>query len=283
LSQVKAEVIKHSVFPSGSELITLEIELHRFILPEFNTHSSNSKNFQSTRAVPILKQLELIAQNGIAYPVEYYKKSKGMSGRELLSQEDVEKCENIIEEMAKFCCDKVKELDKIGLHKQTAGRYIEPYMYTKGVVTATKKAFDWFFNLREDVEAQPEIKALAKCMKTAIEASKPIVRTSANAWHLPYVEEESALSLSDKLKVSVSCCAQVSYRKLDDSLDKARDIVDNKLSGKEGKPHHSPFQHQATSCDLLSIFGANSYKSNFNNFGEEDIIQYRKLIEAGSL
>ena len=46
------------------------------------------------------------------------------------------------------------------------------------------------------------------------------------------------------MALSSSCCAQVSYRKLDDSLEKARDIYKRLV---ESKPvHASPFEHQAT-------------------------------------
>ena len=45
---VSAKIIKHSQDPyNKEELITLEIQLHRFILPEFNTHRVMSRNFQS--------------------------------------------------------------------------------------------------------------------------------------------------------------------------------------------------------------------------------------------
>ena len=48
-------------------------------------------------------------------------------------------------------------------------------------------------------------------------------------WHTPYYGEGywgclSPDSLEDALAISASCCAQVSYRKLDDSLEKAKDI-----------------------------------------------------------
>jgi hypothetical protein len=52
------------------------------------------------------------------------------------------------------------------------------------------------------------------------------------------------LSFEDALKVSASLCAQVSYRKSDDSLEKALLIYDRLV---ESKPvHASPFEHQAT-------------------------------------
>ncbi len=51
----------------------------------------------------------------------------------------------------------------------------------------------------------------------------------ANEWHVPYYADgkwsfDSEDTLEDALAISSSCCAQVSYRRLDDSLEKARDI-----------------------------------------------------------
>jgi hypothetical protein len=68
-------------------------------------------------------------------------------------------------------------------------------------------------------------------------------------WHTPYYGDGywgclSPDSLEDALAISASCCAQVSYRKLDDSLEKARDIFAKLI---ESKPcHASPTEHQAT-------------------------------------
>jgi hypothetical protein len=51
------------------------------------------------------------------------------------------------------------------------------------------------------------------------------------------------LTLEQAKAVSASCCAQVSYRKLDDSLEKAKDIFAKLI---ESKPcHASPTEHQA--------------------------------------
>ena len=50
--------------------------------------------------------------------------------------------------------------------------------------------------------------------------------------------------LEEALKISASCCAQVSYRKLDDSYEKAMDIYNRLMSG--AKVHASPFENQAT-------------------------------------
>jgi hypothetical protein len=69
-------------------------------------------------------------------------------------------------------------------------------------------------------------------------------------WHLPYVDKrlirDGALSIEDALKLSVSCCCQVSYRKQDQSIEKAQEIWDMLNLGSATEPEHSsPTEHQA--------------------------------------
>ena len=76
-------------------------------------------------------------------------------------------------------------------------------------------------------------------------------------WHTPYVEHVwdgdnltyvdhngDPLTLDDALKISASCCAQVSYRKLDQTKERALEIYGKLFSGR--KPHMSPTEHQGT-------------------------------------
>ena len=75
-------------------------------------------------------------------------------------------------------------------------------------------------------------------------------------WHVPYVDHipkmsgcvyqanGMSLTIKEALMVSASCCAQVSYRKSDDSLEKAEKIFRQLI---ESEPAHaSPVEHQAT-------------------------------------
>lgn len=149
-----------------------------------------------------------------------------------------------------------------GYHKQVANRLIEPFQWMKTVMTATEDD-NWFW-LRDHNDADPTIHALASVMWEAKEASKPVV-LEPGEWHLPYVTARrqhwrtegdfgpmmywdfrsgTMLTLKQAKAVSASCCAQVSYRKLDDSLEKAKDIFAKLV---ESKPcHASPTEHQAT-------------------------------------
>ena len=78
-------------------------------------------------------------------------------------------------------------------------------------------------------------------------------------WHLPYIDLKpcsqgtedwqyyssgSIIMLEDAKKISASMCAQVSYRKANDSLEKALLIYDRLIHSTPA--HSSPFEHQAS-------------------------------------
>lgn len=294
-----AKVIAHSIAPNGEELITFEIELHKFIVAQNNTHKALSKNYQSSRAIPVLRQLEQIV-NDPAMPVYYGKDQSGMIAGAELEGMELELAKMIILGMRDACVNGVKQLQKLGLAKESANRYIEPWMKTKGVITATRKGFEAFFRLRIHKAAQGEINVLARRMKEALDKSIPI-ELRYGEYHLPYsltktnVEgniiivdsKGNELSISDAIKVSASCIAQVSYRRLDDSLDKALKIynmLDLPVDGKypEEPPHFSPTEHIAKVVDP-DLYQAIDYErseisGNFNSF---TFYQYRKALESG--
>ena len=286
---VSAKVVCDSKY-RNTRLITLEVEMHRFILAENNTHKAQSRNIQSSRAIPILRQLEQIA-NDPAMPVYYGKDQAGMVAGEELEGRDLELVQMIILGMRDACLNGVKQLQKLGLHKQVSNRYVEPWMWTKGVVTATERDWEAMCKLRCHYAAQPEIKALFDSICTAIEGSTPET-LKPGQWHLPYVHtyfedgkqhftsqvDEKEVSLMTAVKISSSCVAQVSYRKLDDSLDKALTVYDMLNLPVDGvypddPPHFSPTEHiaKAGDCDV-ELSG---------NFHTDDFIQYRKVLEFG--
>lgn len=193
-----------------------------------------------------------------------------------------------------------------GYHKQIVNRLLEPFTHIKVVLTATE--LDNWFWLRNHKDAQPEIEALAKAMVDAFDnATHGPWELKPGQWHVPYymdgiwapiqrtdkgVDGEWLASadtmvdingntLADALAVSSSCCAQVSYRRLDDSLEKARDIFARLVESMP--PHFSPFEHQASPmvADLgfeqagvthLDRYG-NYWSGNFRGW-----VQHRQLI-----
>lgn len=277
---VSAKVICDSKY-RDTRLITLEVEMHRFILPEFNTHRMISRNFQSSRAVPVEKMIEQV-RNDPAIPVHWGKNQPGMVAKE---EGDVFTGVQIWDNAAQSAVEYADKLNKNGFHKQIVNRILEPFMWTRGVATATMDTWQAFLKLRNHRDAQPEIKALAVELERAIEGSEP-VRLKPGEWHLPYFREgywkhcaaPVYISLEDAIKVSASCAAQVSYRKLDDSLEKAMkvyDMLNLPVNGvyPDDPPHFSPTEHiaKAGDCDV-QLSG---------NFHTDDFIQYRKVLELG--
>lgn len=272
-----AKVICHSEAPNSEQLITLEIEMHRFILPEFNTHRSFSRNFQSSRAVPIEKMIEQVRANP-AMPVHWGKNQRGMVAENELTDDIKLSAKTWWIQAAFDAADNAEVLNERGVHKQVVNRLLEPFMRTKGMVTATKDACDAFFKLRVHFAAQPEIKLLAERMQKAIAESKPR-KLDYGEYHLPYVDfDDPIYSTGEAVKISSSCCAQVSYRRLDDSLEKAYkvyDMLNLPVGGvyPEDPPHFSPTEH------IAKIY--NVEKELSGNFHSKIFWQYRKALEYG--
>lgn len=248
-TNIKAKVIADSINSKGQRITTLEIEYPRFILAELNTHKALEKNSSSSRAIPIMKMIEQI-QSNMAVPLYWGKTQSGMQAGDEL--------ESSVLDAAKLAWEK-SFYEKLGvvsylhdscrLHKQTVNRLLEPYQMMKTVITGT----DWdnFFNLRIHPDAQPEFCMLAYKMYVAMQESKPTLLLAGD-WHLPYVnacyevDPETCirtgameyytgqigtdtlkwLTLEEAQRVSSSCCAQTSYRKSDDSLEKADKVFE---------------------------------------------------------
>lgn len=292
-----AKVIKHSI-SGGTELITVEVEFHRFILPEVNTHRVFSRNYQSSRAVPVEKMIAQVRANP-ALPIHWGKNQKGMQAqKECDTNLEVQVGGDIFQEnreaawaLAAFDSSRYAEAyHEAGYHKQIVNRLLEPFMWTKGIITATKDGWYSFFTLRSHKDAQPEIKLLSDKIKEAISNSSGDV-LGEGEWHLPYIDSvEDFDSLEDAIKVSASCCAQVSYRTLDTSLEKAKKIYDmlnlpEKGIFKEDPPHFSPCEHIAMAstehyiAEELGFIGCPT--SIGGNFQTTEFFQYRKMLEEG--
>ena len=253
---ISAKVVAHSKSPEGVEIVTFELEYPRFIHGELMTHRMFSRNAASSRAIPVRRQLELI-NDDMAGPVHWGKNQAGMQAEEELSGLGIEQAQRTWRRAGESVINAAKEMLDIGVHKQVTNRMVEPWSHIKVVLTATE--YDNWYYLRDHADAQPEIKALAQAMKTAVDDSeaKPLIR---GEWHMPYFEDgywgpDMETSLKDALAVSSSCCAQVSYRKLDDSIEKARMIFDKLITSKP--EHASPMEHQAT--PMPKTFGINHW------------------------
>lgn len=248
---IKATIIADSITHDGVRITTFELEYPRFIHGELMTHRLFSRNAASSRAIPITKMQKQVWEDP-AMPVEWGSNKSGMQAGDPV--ENPAFCKWAWKMCAKTAVISSKLLAKLGLHKQIVNRVLEPFQMMKTVLTATE--YDNFFMLRDHEDAQPEIRELAKAMDHQMKYSIP-VQLKAGEWHLPYIKsfddgeggryytsQGELISLSDARKVSSSCCAQVSYRILNQDLEKALSIY-GKLVDSD-PVHASPFEHQAT-------------------------------------
>jgi len=253
LSQIKATIVADSYSAvNGKRITTFELEYPRWIHGEILTHRLFSRNAMSSRAVPIEKMIEQVRTNP-AKPMHWGKNQAGMQAKEELFEVDRNEVKYEWASAAKNAAVSAESMSENGLHKQVVNRILEPFQLMKTVLTSTE--FDNFFWLRKHADAQPEIKELAERMYEQLEWNKLFtVELDSGDWHTPYYEggywlKESETPLEDALAISSSCCAQVSYRLLDDSIEKARKVYQRLV---ESTPvHASPFEHQAAPIDFV--------------------------------
>lgn len=257
---ITARVICDSIGLNKKRLTTFEIEYPRFIHSELMTHKMLSKNCASSRAIPVKTILEQI-RNNPAMPVWWGKNQPGMSALEEIDEVTRESAEQLWRSAASVAAMMAEDiLNETGLHKQITNRITETWQRMKTVISGTDWENLWW--LRDHDAAQPEFHELARVMRQALVDSKPNY-LKVGEWHLPYVNtyfevlgndseatqmfndsDNNIISLEQAQHISASCCAQVSYRKNDDSLEKAEDIF-AKLIGADRK-HYSPLEHLGT-------------------------------------
>jgi len=240
--------------------------MHRFVLAEFNTHRMFSRNSASSRAIPVSKQVKAIRENP-ALPLEYRYNQPGMQAAEEMGLEDRRQVERWLLKFRDRAADLAENLASIGpvnpdtgkplgLHKQWANRYIEPFQYHTVIVSSTE--WENFFRQRCSPLAQPEMRVAAELIRGAYQSSTPQV-IHEGGWHLPYIHDEDRawafneaknyayLTATDLLiMVAVARCARVSYLTQNGVRDQNEDLNLYKRLVTADPPHYSPLEHVAT-------------------------------------
>lgn len=292
VSGVSAKILADSVC-NGKRLTSFEITLPKVLLAELNTHRILSKNFSSSRAIPVGKFAEI---DSFA-PKNWLKNQSGMIAKqEVIADED--SADFVWGTVINDCKEAATKLSKLDVHKQWANRPNDWHIVAKGVLSGT----DWanFLWLRNHSAAQPEIRELAEIIDKLLQTNVPVSLLSGQ-WHLPYVRNEivngkqtcfdvsgNAIELEVARKISASCCAQASYRKLDESVEKSLDLYD-KLLGMD-RLHCSPFEHVATPISEQFPFSpwteGITHRSRDNDYWSGNFrgwIQYRHLIPGNTV
>lgn len=246
---ITTRIIADSVNPAGVRLTTWELEYPRMVHAELMTHRVFSRNAASSRAIPVEK-LRQRTLDEIMTPVHWGANMAGMQAKEQLTGFRLKVAQAIWKMAGLTAVGYAYLLDKAGLHKQLANRGMETYHNIKVVVTSTEWN-NWYW-LRDHSDAQPEIHVVASLMRQCHDQSKP-EELKAGEVHLPYIDKNRAtgelssagmpVTLEDAIKISCSCCAQVSYRLLNQSIEKALFIYDKLVTSTP--VHASPFEHVA--------------------------------------
>lgn len=268
-SNYHVDIVADSISEHSKRITTFVLTYPRFIHSELMTHRLFSRNAMSSRAVPVNKMIEHVEQN-TAMPLHWGKNQPGMQAKEEHNSEVTIDLNWILDglhykldreqawkEAMKFAVSVAEGFHEAGYHKQIVNRILEPFQLMRTVVTATD--FDNWYWLRDHADAQPEIKMLASMMLEAHNKSQP-KQLHETEWHVPFYMsgiwsglyekdttgeevDRHGHTLEEALMISASCCAQASFRKADESIEKAKSIYKKLV---EMRPvHASPFEHQA--------------------------------------
>lgn len=273
-----AKVIEDTITEQGHRMVTFEAKCWRPVLAEQNTHCVLARNSASSRAIPVDKQLDKF-DSDFAQPIVWPAEQPGMQGGSDLEGGDLSDAQDLWNEMRWFVSDRIREYvtehpDKPSrLHKSMLNRWLEVGLWQTQIISATQ--WDGYFWQRNHKDAEPHIRAMAKAMQEAKDASTPRL-LHPGEWHLPYwaengghdsdwdeavyrsldsvgrsVDEITILATDIAKRCSAARCARVSYltqdgvRDLDEDLRLYDALTSNRV-GSENPPHASPLEHVAT-------------------------------------
>lgn len=147
-TQIKAEIVAHSINEQGDELISVLATFPRIILAEVNTHRMLSKNTSSSRAIPFKKMVESV-KNDPFIPIAWQRGHSGMQGSEYFTSEfDIELLRQNWLKGRDYAVITAKAGTLLGSTKQLNNRLLEPFMWTTMLITGSKEGWDNFFHLR---------------------------------------------------------------------------------------------------------------------------------------
>lgn len=282
--KIGVKVVLDSINTKKDRITTMVCRMPRFILAEFLTHRLFSRNSASSRAIPSRIMLKKVKETPFV-PIAWQKTHKGMQGKEYIEGTKERIVVTIWKLVSRVAVFTANLLEKIGVTKQLTNRLLEPFLFHDVLVTFTD--FSNFEKQRFHKDAEIHIYELARCMKIALELSKPTLLQQGE-WHLPFTTDlDNSYTLLDKIKISTSRCARSSYGNFEGNTDARKDVkLHNDLVMSEPK-HLSPTEHQG------QAMGDNNYDKygvlnddimtygickNFKGF-----IQYRDYVEKGNI
>lgn len=288
---ISARTIADSVNPHGSRLFTVLTRYPKFVHAEHTRHRSFSFSVSSSRAIPVVKNLEEVRSDELrAAPVWWGREQKGMESGEELTHAPRICSEREWREHALRTADAAERLLGWQVHKSIVNRILEPFLHVNVLCTGTTDGWMNFFGLRLDRAAQPEMRALAENIWREWNEHEP-TRLEPGQWHLPFVDldtvKDSCRSLTESerdrlvegkcpsdfgdmnreglgkpgrlVKVSVARCARLSYTgfatQRRSTIEEDLKLYDKLVAAR----HWSPLEHQATPDTHVSGLPAGKY------------------------
>jgi hypothetical protein len=267
------------LFPLPTVLLA-ELRTHRLLRwSSTDIHDLDfSINANSDRAIPIEKKIQAVKD--FPYLPIPTRANKGMSADEKTDDTFDNFCDfnyKLAMEQMIYCAE---ILAINGASKQYVNRLLYPFSWSFVVVTGDNVAWKAFFDLRTKSDVEPNFRQIAKELESIYKYDSTPNFLKAGEWHLTFIEEiqelelkiKRKLSLKEKIAVSGSCNARISYdinrdETLEKHLERFQRCVD---SG-----HISITEHQATSYpNIYDEKEYSKFKSNVNNW-----VLARKFIE----
>jgi len=261
-----------------------------------------SRNAESSRAISFNAKLGRVTLSPY-YPEdlpdgELMGESKGMQATAQMNPANKAEGQRLFRELAGVTAGYAKRIAEEGFHKQDVNRLLEPFSYTRGVISATEMAN--FFALRCDYRAFPPFRFLARCIWVALSRSKPVA-LNWGEWHLPFIKGEDweeathrgTFLQHDKgdapgafrswrecllARWSAARCARVSYYQFGTKVtdwDKDSALYDRLAA--ESPMHASPLEHPARCVEWAKGGGASGTPVFIGNF-RAPWVQLRKMI-----
>lgn len=270
-----------SINPDGNRITSIEFDLPRCLLAQFNTHGLIRSNTASSRAIPVSKYAKNVFEN--PYVPTLTKNQRGMVGT-ALSAETAYEANELIYTHLEDALLLVDELSTLGVHKQNANRYLEPFSYVTILATAT----DWdnFFMLRCASDVQDDFYSVAIKLKALYDASIP-EPLEFGQYHYPKYTSLVSDDLEVVLKRSVAHNARLSYLTHDNINDESADLELHDRLLNDG--HMTPFEHvaKALPAEELNIVGLGERVVDDNGVYKftrcfQGWYSYRHMIEDAS-
>ena len=229
-----AEVIADSTW-DGVRLTTFRATLPTIVQFHLLRHRAFSFSFASMRAIPLKRQIELVEASPF-FPQEWPKNQSGMSASQNIKADNVPGANNQWAGALEDAVSHAWLLGSYGVHKEIASRLLLPFSWTTCIISTTMPGLENFFLQRDHEDAQPEMQALARAMRKALEASTPLKRTT----HVPFDSGYGARLESAMIR-SVAHCARVSYGRELEEKTYGEDVALVERLIRSG--HWSPTEH----------------------------------------